>query len=325
VGILKRRGIEMKDVSEKRISLRYAKAQAVFKAMPKTIEMIRGGGLPKGDALQVAKIAGIQAAKNTSSIIPYCHPVGITWADISFDLGEEEIRVLAEVKAIDRTGVEMEALTAASAAALTLYDMAKQVDESISLSDIRLLEKRGGEEDFFEELGRPVRTAVLVVSDSVYAGEKEDRAGKAIIEELSGYPVDIVEYKVLPDERSLLRDELRRLADEIGLELILTSGGTGFGPRDITPEATDDILDKDAPGISEAVRAYGSERTPFSALSRGKAGIRGKTLIVNLPGSTRGARESVRALLPWIFHGLKILVGASSEYHAREDERRRAR
>jgi molybdenum cofactor synthesis domain-containing protein len=137
--------------------------------------------------------------------------------------------------------------------------------------------------------------------------------------------VDIVEYKVLPDERSLLRDELRRLADEIGLELILTSGGTGFGPRDITPEATDDILDKDAPGISEAVRAYGSERTPFSALSRGKAGIRGKTLIVNLPGSTRGARESVRALLPWIFHGLKILVGASSEYHAREDERRRAR
>lgn len=311
----------MKDISEKYVSLRSARAQAVLKAMPRTVNMIREGKLPKGDALQVARIAGIQAAKNTHSIIPYCHPVRITWADISFDFGEDEILILAEVKAIDRTGVEMEALTASSVAALTIYDMAKQVDESMVLEGIRVLEKRGGEGDFLEELGRPIRTAVLVISDTVYSGEKEDRAGKAIMDELSRYRVEIVEYKVLPDERDMIKEELRRLADGLGLDLILTCGGTGFGPRDVTPEATGDLIDRDAPGISEAIRAYGGERSPFSGLSRGRAGIRGKTLIVNLPGSSRGAIESLRALLPWIFHGLKILSGERSRYHEAHEDR----
>ncbi|HTY37516.1 MAG TPA: cyclic pyranopterin monophosphate synthase MoaC, partial [Bacteroidota bacterium] len=156
----------MRDISSKTANARSAVARATLKLNETTIDLIRGGGAPKGDPLPVAKVAAIQAAKNTSQIIPYCHPIPVDHVDCRFELSKNTIDVTVEVKAIARTGVEMEALTGCTVAALTLYDMLKPVDKSMEIAGISLIEKRGGKSDFARDAGESLRAAVLVVSDS---------------------------------------------------------------------------------------------------------------------------------------------------------------
>src|SRR5277367_2130752 len=158
----------MRDISRKINTYRTARAKAVVRVSPETIELIRKNKLPKPDVLQTARVAAIQAAKNTSQIIPYCHPLPITHAKVDFDMLDESIEIIAEVKAIYKTGVEMEALTAASVAALTIYDMAKAVDDLMEIESIKLLKKTGGKSSFksSEKDSQSAYTAaVLVMSD----------------------------------------------------------------------------------------------------------------------------------------------------------------
>ena len=138
----------MKDITQKDITKRRAVAQAVLNAKPETIEQLRQGTLPKGDPLPVAKVAAIQAAKNTSQIIPYCHPLQLEHVGVEFDVQDDHIKVTVDVTAFYKTGVEMEALTAASAAALTIYDMTKGVDPAMRITDNYLVLKTGGKSDF---------------------------------------------------------------------------------------------------------------------------------------------------------------------------------
>jgi molybdopterin adenylyltransferase len=151
-----------------------------------------------------------------------------------------------------------------------------------------------------------VRAAVLTVSDGVAAGEREDRSGDLLAELLAGEGYD-VERRVVPDERDAIADAIAELADEA--RLVLTTGGTGLAPRDVTPEATMAVLDRAAPGIAEAVRADAIARTPHGLLSRGIAGVRGSTLVVNLPGSTGGCRDGFAVLRPALGHALELLAG----------------
>lgn len=136
--------VKMVDVSEKTPTVREAKASATVMASPELIRLIREKALPKGDALSVAKVAGIQAAKRTHELIPLCHPLRLGYIDVEILLGKDRLRIFSTVRTQDRTGVEMEALTAASVAALTLYDMCKSFEKGMMISDVKLLEKRGG-------------------------------------------------------------------------------------------------------------------------------------------------------------------------------------
>ena len=138
----------MRDVSHKVNTLRTATAAATLRACAATIERIKSGSLPKGDALTVAKVAGIQAAKSTAALIPYCHPIPIDFVEVRFDFEDGAVEVVATVKAIYRTGVEMEALTGASVAALTIYDMCKALSHDIVIGETRLISKTGGKQDF---------------------------------------------------------------------------------------------------------------------------------------------------------------------------------
>lgn len=299
----------MIDISRKYSTLRTAVARTTVRLQPATAEAIREGRVPKGDPFAVAKVAAIQAAKNTHQIIPYCHPLPVEFAGVEFGLRDDAVVVTTTVKAVHKTGVEMEALTAASVAALTLYDMLKMLDETMVIEGVVLLSKQGGKSDYAEAFDTPPRAAVLVMSDSVAAGEKGDRSGRLIADRLAEAGVEVVDYRIVPDDLETIVSALTAYADEMGLDLVMTTGGTGFGPRDNTPEAMARVIEREAPGIPEAARAYGQARTPRSMLSRGKAGIRGKTVIINLPGSSRGVTESLDALLPGIFHGLKMLRG----------------
>jgi len=299
----------MIDVSEKLDTLREATAGASLKARSETTDMIKKGTVPKGNVLEMARAAGILAAKKTSELIPYCHQVPLDWVSVDFELLEGEIVIKTQAKAIWKTGVEMEALTAASIAALTIYDMLKPVDDTLEITSVRLLEKRGGKGEWKQHFKTPLKAAVLVLSDTVFQGKKEDKSGKIIIEKLKKEPVEVVGYKIFPDDFEMIRRELIKLSDEEKVNLILTTGGTGLSSRDVTVDATKTVIEREVPGISEAIRTYGFQRTPYAMLSREVAGVRGGTLIINLPGSSRGVAESMDALFPWVLHAFWILRG----------------
>ena len=300
----------MLDIAKKTTTLRTATAKAVLKLKPETIQLIHQHKIPKGDPFSVARVAAIQAAKNTSQIIPYCHPLPLDFVECKIEIVDGRIEIESTVKAIYKTGVEMEALTAASVAALTLYDMLKAVDDTMEIVQIKLDQKRGGKSDFKESFDRQLQAVVLVMSDSIASGKKDDLSGRLIVERLRNENFNVAEYKIIPDDTEEIQRLLIKYADEKKVDLVLTTGGTGFSPRDFSPEATRKIIEREIPGIPEALRAYGQERTPYSMLSRGLAGIRGTTIIVNLPGSKRGVADSLDALFPALLHSFKMLWGS---------------
>jgi cyclic pyranopterin monophosphate synthase len=299
----------MFDIGDKSETLRIATARAIVKVRPKTIQLIQEGKSPKGNIVDAARISATMAAKRTWDLLPYCHPIPIDHIKVDILIKTESIEVDVQVKTTWKTGVEMESLTGASIAALTIYDMLKPIDESLVIESIKLLAKSGGMKDFYEKYTVPLKAVVIVISDSVSKGERLDKSGKLAVERLKSSGFEVIDYRVIPDDVSQIESSLIIACDERKVDLVLTCGGTGLGPHDVTPEATGRLLDKEVIGISEALRMHGQKRTPLSMLSRGAAGVRGKTVIVNLPGSVKAVSESLDALIPGILHASKMLGG----------------
>lgn len=153
----------------------------------------------------------------------------------------------------------------------------------------------------------PIRAAVLTISDSAARGERDDLSGPAVVAELGALGAEIVAAEILPDDRDLIAARLRELSDSGLVDLVITTGGTGFSPRDVTPEATREVIEREAPGLAELMRAESIKITPLAALSRAVCGIRGNALIVNLPGSVRGARENLQAISRLLPHAISLL------------------
>ena len=233
----------------------------------------------------------------------------IKYTAVSYDIDGFNIHIKIEVKTIYKTGVEVEAMHGASVIALTMYDMLKPIDKGIEIQNIKLLEKQGGKSDFKDKFRKDLKAAVIVCSDSIHAGQKEDKAGKSIIEKLNTYSVETIEHIIVPDEVDDIQAALLKHT-ALNTDLVIYTGGTGLSKRDVTPEALKPLLDRNIPGIEEACRSYGQDRTPFSMLSRSVAGVKDKTLVLALPGSTKGASESMDALFPALLHIFRIFKGA---------------
>ncbi len=307
----------MIDVSPKFNTLRYARAGGTLYTTPEIIDKIRNRKVPKGDVMEVARAAGILAAKRSAEWIVFCHTLPVDWVEIRCELFDDCMTIEAEVKAVWKTGVEMEAMTAVTAALLNAYDMLKPFDADLSFGDIRLLKKKGGKSDFKDDFASPLKAAVLVISDSTYAGKRKDKSGQVIREFLQSKGIDVAEYDILPDDPQHIAGKVKAICDDMHMDLVITTGGTGFGPKDHTPEAVKPLLEKEAPGVVEAIRKHGKDRTPYAMLSRETAGIRGRSVIITLPGSSRGARESLQALFPGLPHAFPMLWGGG------HDERKR--
>jgi molybdenum cofactor synthesis domain-containing protein len=184
--------------------------------------------------------------------------------------------------------------------------MLKPIDKGIEIQNIRLLKKTGGKSARKYPVQSEVRSAIVVCSDSVSGGSKTDKAGLIIQEKLNGFGLDASNYSIIPDEIELLQAKVNELVKE-EIQLIVVTGGTGVSPRDTSPEAILPLLERRMPGIEEAIRSYGQQRTPYAMLSRSLAGFIGESLVLVIPGSTNGASESIDAVFPAVLHIFDVL------------------
>jgi molybdopterin adenylyltransferase len=158
-----------------------------------------------------------------------------------------------------------------------------------------------------------ITAAVLVASDRCARGEREDASGRLIRERLESSGIVVAGFTVVPDEADVIAAELVRFCDSLRVDIVLTTGGTGLGPRDVTPEATTEVVQREIPGVAELLRSVGQRRTPHAMLSRGIAGLRGTTIIINLPGSPGGVGDGLDALLPSLFHAVEMVRGGGHD------------
>lgn len=308
----------MADIGTKTVTHRIACAEGRIYMNQEAFDLIKQNKLHKGNPIPMAETAGILAVKKTADMLPLCHPLILDKIAFQFELEEEKraIHVECAVSAHEKTGVEMEALMGVQVALLTIYDLTKPVDPALTISDVRLKSKQGGKRGFWqadsghfksEHSFGDVRVAVLTVSDRASRGEYSDVAGEVLKETLKTWGAQVVEDAIVSDEQAEITDKLIHYADELGLPLIVTTGGTGMAKRDHTPEVVVSLCDRMLPGFGELLRHSGSAFTSYSWLSRAVAGIRKGTLIVTLPGSPKAVTEGLEALKIPLLHAIQQL------------------
>jgi cyclic pyranopterin monophosphate synthase len=303
----------MKDILFKTPTLRKAVAAAIVQLSDAdAMTAVLNKTVPKGDVFEFARAAGLLAIKKTSDVIPDCHPIPIEFAAITFKTEKLSIHISVEVHTIYKTGVEVEAMHGASIVALTIYDMLKPLDKGIEIASIKLEKKSGGKTDYRKRQSGAIRCAVIVCSDSISKGNAKDQSGKMIIEKLKEYGIEDTIYEVVPDDFHLIQQGAIKYSG-LGYELILFTGGTGLSPKDLTPDAIEPLIETQIPGIMEAARHYGQERTPYAMLSRGVAGFIKNSLVITLPGSVSGSIDTINALFPYVLHLFAVRSGDRHE------------
>jgi molybdenum cofactor biosynthesis protein MoaC len=296
----------MRDIAEKIYTYREAVAQAIVHVSnEETIKRIKENTVPKGNVFEMSKASGLLAVKQTPYMLPDCHPIPIEATTVEYEIEGLSIIIKMTVKTIYKTGVEVEAMHGVANIALCMYDMLKPIDKGIEISTVKLLNKKGGKSDYIDKFRKDLTASVIVCSDTISAGQKEDKAGKAIVEKLKKVNVEVNFYGIIPDEPVEITNTLQNRLENS--DIIIFCGGTGLSSRDVTYETLKPLLEREIPGIEEAIRSYGQQRTPFAMLSRTVAGTIGKHLILGLPGSTRGAKESMDAVFPHVLHVFRIL------------------
>ncbi len=312
----------MIDVGNKETTRRRAVARGSIRLSPVTMRMIESGDSPKGDILSIAEVAGIMAAKNTSNLLPLCHPLILDSVRIWFETDEHQVHAHCEVICSAKTGVEMEALTGVNICLLTIYDLAKAVDPVIEIGDVHLKIKEGGKSGVWthpktqtatasvqtQPSFRSLRFAVGTLSDRASQGVYDDESG-TLIRNFCAERSGVEEfYKVIPDEKEALR-ELVLSAAERQVDVLLLTGGTGISERDITPETLKELASKELSGFGELQRQFGSRYTKAAWLSRSSAYVVKNTLVVLFPGSPKAVQQGLECVGSLIPHAVKMVRG----------------
>jgi len=299
----------MVNITQKSTTLRIAVATGIVKvSKQETIDTIQNKLVPKGDVFEFSRAAGLFACKKTYEVIPDCHPLPIEYTSITHEIEGLEIKIKVEVHTVYKTGVEVEAMHGVAVTALTMYDMLKPIDQHIEIGSIKLEEKKGGKTDIKYAYPESLKVAVITCSDTISKGDGVDKSGEIVVEHLKKHHLTVGCKKIIADDFDTIQNEAKQLVKE-GFQLILFTGGTGLSTRDVTPDAIRPLIEREVPGVMEAARNYGQDRTPYAMLSRGIAGFVGESLIITLPGSPKGAEESMHAIFPYILHVFRVKEG----------------
>ncbi len=301
------RGNGLRDISDKPTTARQARAEAWVRMPKDCAQRVLDGTIDKGDVREAARIAGMMAIKRCWELLPHCHPITLQHSAMDFELHDDALRIEALVATIGPTGVEMEALTGASVAALTIYDMLKpHAGMDLTIDGVRLLEKTGGKSDHRRALKSARPAKIITVSSKIAQGGKPDAAADWLADALNDAGFSPVERQIIAPQTQDIRDAVSQAASDNNA-LIITVGGTGLAPDDCTAETVADMLDKDVPGIMETARQFGQQRTPLALIARGVAGTLGRSLVITLPGSLAGSRESWSAIRAGVVHAVGVL------------------
>jgi len=323
----------MIDVSDKLTSKRIAIASGTIYVGEQVFNLIKTNQMIKGDPVRLAEIAAIMGAKQTSNLIPLCHPLGLDKVEFISELIPADFAVKVYCIAITsaKTGVEMEALTGAMTGLLTIYDLSKISEPSLSIGNVQLLVKIGGKSGIWvnpqiKELPdwvnkyiptdidlSSVTYATVTLSDRAFSGIYQDKSGELLQQLLEKLGAKSLGHTVLADDKEPLSDRLVEIINQQCPDLIITSGGTGITARDITPETILALGGREIPGIGELLRIYGSKFTNFSWGSRSLGVIFNNTLIIALPGSTNAVREGIDCLAPILPHLVKMVKGGKHD------------
>jgi molybdenum cofactor synthesis domain-containing protein len=261
------------------------------------------------ERLADARVAGILAARRAGESLPHTAAAEIDEVRVSFEWDEDGLLIEAHLACFARSTPAARALLCVTTCAATIVDAFSEYAEDIRLQDARITNVSGGSRGLTYDFDPPVRAAVLVVSDAVVEGRKEDSAGQVVrrsLEGLEDYGVTLAARELVGDNRERIAQTIEDWVDD-GVDLILTVGGTGLAHTDTTVEAVEPLIDRAIPGLMEDVRAHGREQTPLAYISRGVAGLAGDSLIVTLPGSTSGATEAIEAIFPSVLHVFRVL------------------
>ncbi len=317
---------KMIDVGRKRPTRRRAVAVGTITMGAEAFEHLKNGTLPKGDVLALAEAAGITGAKKTPELLPMCHTLPLDQVTIHCALNEEDhsVSVYCQAVAFAKTGVEMEALTGASNALLTIWDLTKGVDPDLEIGAVRLLVKTGGKSGVYTNPNgipdwlaaqlpdgqslKGKRAAFLVMSDRAASGEYEDKSGPILKALLEGAGADIVDHSVIPDDAETIETHIRSICNAHKPDLLIASGGTGPGPRDVTPDVLEQISDRMLDGLGDVLRTESLHFTDTAWLSRMTAGMVGSTLVIAFPGSPKAVKECWDILEPFLGDALNKIA-----------------
>jgi molybdenum cofactor biosynthesis protein MoaC/molybdopterin-guanine dinucleotide biosynthesis protein MobB len=301
--------LKMIDVSEKIETLRTAKASCLVTFSPELWDKIKEGKLEKGDIIQAARVGAINGAKSAYKNLLLCHPAPIDYIGVEVKPSYCQMEILVEVKGVGRTGMEMEAMAGAMNAALSIYDILKRHGEGVKIYNVQLLEKRGGKRDYEKER-IPFSAAVITISDRASRGERIDESGEIIKKWVCENGGELRGYEIIPDEVEEIEEKVKSYAlSPVSVDLIITTGGTGPGPRDVTVKALEKIAEKKIEGIGELMRRFGERKTLNAALSSGTGYVVGKSIVLTLPGSPKGVKDSLKIVENIIFHAIKMARG----------------
>ncbi len=313
---------KMIDVGRKRPTRRRAVASGSIKMSANAFEHIKNSTLPKGDVLALAEAAGMMGAKKTPELIPMCHTLPMDQVTIHCSLNEADksVSVYCQAAAFAKTGVEMEALAGVNIALLTIWDLTKGVEPNLEIGGIKLLVKTGGKSGVWtnpegipdwlaEQLPSAqvlsgMKACILVMSDRASSGDYEDKSGELLMDLLGEAGATLGQKRIIPDDAKTIAQNLRDICANEKPDLLIASGGTGPGPRDVTPEVLSEVCERMLDGLGDYMRAESLHFTDTAWLSRMNAGMCGSTLVVTFPGSPNAVKECWSIIAPFVGNAL---------------------
>lgn len=309
---------KMIDISRKRPTRRRAVAVGSIYMGKEAFHAIKTGTLPKGDVLALAEAAGITGAKKTPDLLPMCHTLPLDQVSIHAELNEAElcVTIYCQAAAHAKTGVEMEALAGANNALLTLWDLTKGVDPALRIGEVKLLVKTGGKSGVWrhpegisqwleDQLPRSCdlsgkKVGIVVMSDRASQGAYEDKTGPLLEKIFTETQADLLETEVIPDDAETIARTLQNMCKTDLPDLLIAAGGTGPGPRDVTPEVLEGISDRMLTGLGDLLRQESQHYVDTAWLSRMTAAMVGSTLVIAFPGSPKAVKECWDIIEPFI-------------------------